>query len=131
MGRRVCGDADEGGAMSIGLVIVLPVLMLALGASAQYFVKADAERTAEAAAEEGASAARRFDGSAEAGQVRAYDFLDSVGNESLENVDVSATRGATEASVTVTGTAQSLGWLPFLDRDISETSTGPVERYTQ
>ena len=117
--------------MSIGLVIVLPVLMLALGASAQYFVKADAERTAEAAAEEGASAARRFDGSAEAGQVRAYDFLDSVGNESLENVDVSATRGATEASVTVTGTAQSLGWLPFLDRDISETSTGPVERYTQ
>ena len=117
--------------MSIGLVIVMPVLMLALAASAQYFVKADAERTAEAAAEEGAAAARRFDGSAEAGQARAYDFLDSVGNDSLEDVDVTATRGGAEASVTVTGTAESLGWLPFLDRDISETSTGPVERYSQ
>lgn len=122
--------ADETGSMSIGLVIVLPVLMLALGAAAQYFVKVDAERTAESAAEEGAAAARRFDGSAAAGQARANDFLASVDNASLDNVQVSATRSGTEASVTVTGTAEALGWLPFLDRDISETSTGPVERYT-
>ncbi|MGH3476432.1 MAG: hypothetical protein ACRDQD_06300 [Nocardioidaceae bacterium] len=130
MGIRVRSGNDTG-SMSIGLVIVLPILMLALGASAQYFVKVDAERTAAAAAEEGAAAARRFDGSAQAGQARAQDFLSSVGNDSLENVEVSATRSGTEASVTVTGTADSLGWLPFLDRDISETSTGPVERYTQ
>ncbi len=130
MGIRVRSGIDTG-SMSIGLVIVLPILMLALGASAQYFVKVDAERTAAAAAEEGAAAARRFDGSAQAGQARAQDFLSSVDNDSLENVEVSATRSGTEASVTVTGTADSLGWLPFLDRDISETSTGPVERYTQ
>lgn len=130
MGTRVSSGNDTG-SMSIGLVIVLPILMLALAASAQYFVKVDAERTAAAAAEEGAAAARRFDGSAPAGQARAQDFLSSVDNDSLENVEVSATRSGTEASVTVTGTADSLGWLPFLDRDISETSTGPVERYTQ
>jgi Flp pilus assembly protein TadG len=130
MGTRVRSGNDTG-SMSIGLVIVLPILMLALGASAQYFVKVDAERTAAAAAEEGAAAARRFDGSAQAGQAQAHDFLSSVDNDSLENVEVSASRSGTEASVTVTGTADSLGWLPFLDRDISETSTGPVERYTQ
>jgi Flp pilus assembly protein TadG len=130
MGTRVRSGNDTG-SMSIGLVIVLPILMLALGASAQYFVKVDAERTAAAAAEEGAAAARRFDGSAQAGQARAQDFLGSVDNDSLENVEISASRSGTEASVTVTGTADSLGWLPFLDRDISETSTGPVERYTQ
>jgi Flp pilus assembly protein TadG len=130
MGTRV-RSGNDAGSMSIGLVIVLPILMLALGASAQYFVKVDAERTAAAAAEEGAAAARRFDGSAQAGQARAQDFLGSVDNDSLENVEVSASRSGTEASVTVTGTADSLGWLPFLDRDISETSTGPVERYTQ
>ena len=130
MGMQVRSGNDKG-SMSIGLVLVLPILMLALGASAQYFVKVDAERTAAAAAEEGAAAARRFDGSAQAGQARAQDFLGSVDNDSLENVEVSASRSGTEASVTVTGTADSLGWLPFLDRDISETSTGPVERYTQ
>lgn len=117
--------------MSIAFIIVLPVLMLALGATAQYFVKADAQRTAQAAAEEGAAAARQFDGSAEAGQARAQDFLSSVDNDGLESVEVSASRGATEASVTVTGEAESLGWLPFLDRSVSETSTGPVERYVE
>lgn len=113
--------------MSIGLVLTLPVLMLAVGAGAQYFVKADAERTASAAAEEAAAAARRFDGSAEAARQQAYDFLDSVDNEGLKNVDVSVTRTATEASVTVTATADT--WMPFIDPEISETSTGPVERY--
>ena len=121
----------EAGAASMAFVIVLPILMLALGATAQYFVKADAQRTAQAAAEEGAAAARRFDGSAEAGRQRAYDFLNGVDNDSLENVEVSATRDGAVASVTVTGEADELSWIPFFDGSVSETSTGPVERYTE
>jgi Flp pilus assembly protein TadG len=115
--------------MSIAFVIALPVLMLALGVTAQYFVKADAQRTAQAAAEEGAAAARQFDGSEAAAQARAQDFLDSVDNDGLTNVRISASRGAAEASVTVTGEAEELSWVPFMDRSVSETSTGPVERY--
>jgi Flp pilus assembly protein TadG len=117
--------------MSIAFIIALPVLMLALGATVQYFVKADAQRTAQAAAEEGAAAARAFDGSEEAAEAQAKDFLDSVDNDGLTNVDVSATRGGTEASVTVTGEVQSVGWIPFFDGTVSETSTGPVERYVE
>jgi Flp pilus assembly protein TadG len=122
---------DEAGAATMAFIIVLPILMLALGAGAQYFIKADAQRTAQAAAEEGAAAARRFDGSAEAGRQRAYDFLESVDNDSIENVEVSASRDGAEASVTVTGEADELSWIPFFDGTVSETSTGPVERYTQ
>jgi Flp pilus assembly protein TadG len=126
--RRV---RDEAGANSIAFVIVVPIVLLALGTSVQYFVKTDAQRTAEAAAEEGAAAARRFDGSAEAGRAQAYDFLGDVDNDSLEDVQVSATRDGIEASVTVTGTADSVAWLPFMDTTVSATSTGPVERYTE
>ena len=126
--RRV---RDEAGANSIAFIIVIPVLMLALVAGVQYFIKFDAQRTAEAAAEEGAAAARRFDGSAEAGQARAYDFLNDVDSDSLEGIQVSATRNGVEASVTVTGSADAVGWLPFIDPNVSATSTGPVERYTQ
>lgn len=115
--------------MSIALVIALPMLMLALGATVQYFVKADAQRTAQAAAEEGAAAARAFDGSEAAAQARAEDFLDSVDNDGLTDIKVRATRGGTEASVTVTGSVQSVGWIPFIDDTVTETSTGPVERY--
>jgi Flp pilus assembly protein TadG len=122
---------DEAGANSIAFIIVMPVLMLALVAGVQYFIKVDAQRTAEAAAEEGAAAARRFDGSAEAGQARAYDFLNDVDNDSLGDVEVSATRDGVEASVTVTGTADIVDLLPFIDPDVSATSTGPVERYTE
>jgi Flp pilus assembly protein TadG len=122
---------DEAGANSIAFIIVMPVLMLALVAGVQYFIKVDAQRTAEAAAEEGAAAARRFDGSAEAGQARAYDFLNDVDHDSLGDVEVSATRDGVEASVTVTGTADIVDLLPFIDPDVSATSTGPVERYTE
>lgn len=115
--------------MTLGFLIALPVLMFALGATVQYFVKADAQRTAQAAAEEGAAAARAFDGSEAAAESRAKEFLDSVDNDGLNNVDVSATRGGAEASVTVTGTVDSVGWIPFFDETVSETSTGPVERY--
>jgi Flp pilus assembly protein TadG len=126
--RRV---RDEAGANSIAFIIVMPVLTLALVAGVQYFIKVDAQRTAEAAAEEGAAAARRFDGSAEDGQARAYDFLNDVDNDSLGDVRVSANRDGIEASVTVTGTADAVGWLPFIDPNVSATSTGPVERYTE
>jgi Flp pilus assembly protein TadG len=126
--RRV---RDEAGANSIAFIIVMPVLMLALIAGVQFFIKVDAQRTAEAAAEEGAAAARRFDGSAEAGQARAYDFLNDVDNDSLGDVEVSATRDGIEASVTVTGTADGVDLLPFIDPNVSATSTGLVERYTE
>lgn len=115
--------------MSIGLVIALPVLMFALGATVQYFVKADAQRTAQAAAEEGAAAARAFDGSEPAAQARAEEFLDSVDNDGLTDVEITASREGAEASVTVTGSVQSVGWIPFFDETVTETSTGPVERY--
>lgn len=117
---------DERGSV-IETVLIAPVLMFVLMLIVQFALFAHARNVAEQAAQEGAAAARAFDGSADAGQAKAENFLAQIASESIKGQSVSVTRNAEEASVTVTGTVISL--VPGMHLPVRETATGPVERY--
>jgi hypothetical protein len=117
---------DHGVASAEFLVVIVAVLLGFL-VMLSYATRIHAERVAQAAAEEGAGAARRFDGTAAAARARAHEYADRVGGSSLRDVTVTATRGTRTVTVTVTGTAPEL--VPFLPLRVSATSRGPVERF--
>lgn len=86
-----------------------------------------ARGVAEAAAQEGAAAARQFDGSEQDADARARRYLDELGPKVLTGHDVVVSRSATEVEVVVTGQVVSL--VPFVDLNVEEAAAGPVERY--
>lgn len=107
----------------------MPLLLLFLMLSVQVGLVAHAQNVAKAAADEGAARARAFDGTAGDGQARTEEYLGRLASNILPTRSVRANRTATTASVTVNGTVLSLvpGWQP----SISQTSTGPVERFVE
>ena len=118
---------DERGATTVEVVITAPALLLALMMIVQFGLAAHANSVARAAAEEGASHARRFDGSVGAGAERTHTYLDELGPSIIRDRAVSVERTAETATVTVTGTVISL--VPGLDLSVSQSSSGPVERH--
>lgn len=119
---------DERGAASmLQLVIVTPVLLFGVFMVIQVGLMLNARDVAQQAAQEGASAARRFDGSEAAGVNHANQFLSQTGTSTLLAANVTASRNAHTARVTVTGTV--ITFLPGLHLHVSEQATGPVERY--
>lgn len=111
----------------IQLVLVAPALLLMIMAIVQFGLLAHARNVAEQAAQEGAASARRFDGTQATGEAEALKYLTLLGPQTLQNRTAVATRGAQSASVTVTGDVLSL--VPGLNLSVSETATGPIERY--
>lgn len=124
---RATRSRGERGVTGVEFLVIMGVVVFAFLLMLQYTAKIYAERVAHAAAEEGAAAARRFDGSATAGTERAHAYLDRLSGAQLSDTAVAADRGAQRASVTVSGTAMEI--IPFMSLRISETSTGPVERF--
>ncbi len=119
---------DERGATSlVQTVLIAPVLLLTLMTIVQFGLLFHAKNVAENAAQEGAAAGRRFDGSESSAEERARRFLDELGPGMLTTRDVRVDRTAETATVTVTGSVVSL--VPGLDLEIEETASGPVERY--
>lgn len=118
---------SEGGFTTIEFMIVVPVLLLMLMMVIQAYLRIDAQRVAQAAAEEGAAKARQVGGSEQEASDTAYDYARRLSEGSLNGVHVSVNRGPEQATVTVTGTAVSL--VPGLDLSVTQTSTGPVERF--
>lgn len=127
-GRLRGRHRDERGSTTVAqTVIVAPVLLFILMLIVQFGLMFHARNVAEQAAQEGAAAARRFDGSAAAGNQQARQFLASLGPSTLRNQHVAVTRGPDQATATITGTVISL--VPFVHLHVSETAAGPVERY--
>lgn len=124
---RATRSWGERGVTGIEFLVIMGVVVFSFLLMLQYTAKIYAERVAQAAAEEGAAAARRFDGSATAGTERADAYLDRLSGAQLSNTAVTADRSTQRASVTVSGTAIQI--IPFMSLRISETSTGPVERF--
>ena len=123
--RRV---REERGAASVAeVVLVAPALLFALMLIVQFGLMFHARNVAEQAAQEGAQAARRFDGNEAAAKQQTLDYLSALGPNTLEDRRVSVTRTPERARVTVTGTVISL--FPGLDLRVSESAAGPVERY--
>jgi Flp pilus assembly protein TadG len=118
---------DERGDAIVQTVIVAPALLLLIMVIIQFALVAHARNVAEAAAQDGVTAARRFDATEADGQARASAALASLGPRMLSERGVSVVKTQTDVTVTVTGTPLTL--VPGFGRKIVETSSGPVERY--
>ncbi len=130
MKRQMKGpkDPDERGAMSLAqVVITAPALLFLLMLIVQFGLMFHARNIAEQAAQEGAAVARRFDGTQTQGREKALQLLTAVGEGTLKDRDVTASRTADTATVTVTGTVVSV--VPGFSLSVSESSSGPVEKY--
>jgi Flp pilus assembly protein TadG len=120
---------DQRGASTLEMVLIAPVLIFALMAIVQFGLYFHAKNVAEQAAQEGAAAARAFDGTESSAQGVTEDYLTALGESTLQGRSVSVNRGPQSASVTVRGTALSLIPVPGFNLQIEETASGPVERY--
>lgn len=114
---------------ALEMAVVFPVLLVLSMLGVQMALVAHAQNVAEAAAQEGAAVARAVNGNSPAGEARAIARLREYGSTMFTSYDSHARRSATEASVTVEGHVRSL--LPFASFNVSETSTGPVERFVE
>ena len=104
-----------------------PALLLALMLIVQFGLYFHARNIAEQAAQEGAAAARRFDGTTAQGREAALQLLSVVGEGTLKNREVAVELTDETATVTVTGTVVSV--VPGFALSISESASGPVEQY--
>lgn len=109
------------------VVITAPALLFLLMLIVQFGLMFHARNIAEQAAQEGAAAARRFDGTTSQGRAQALQLLTALGEGTLKNRNVVAHRTADTATVTVTGTVVSV--VPGFSLSVSESASGPVETY--
>jgi Flp pilus assembly protein TadG len=108
-------------------VLLTPVLMFAVFLIVQFALWYYARGIVLAAAQEGARAARAEQGSAAAGQARAYAYLDRLGGDLVTDPAAEVTRGPDTVVARVTGRAVNI--VPGLTMTITERSIGPVERF--
>ncbi len=124
--RRARAGWAQRGAGAAEIVIVTPLLLLLILAVIQFALAEQAEHVAQAAATQALAAARVQDGSTTAGQAQADVVLAQLGG-SLGSPSVTVTRTATQATVTVSGTAATL--IPGVRLHVHATVTGPVEEW--
>ncbi len=114
------GDALIEGMLALGLVL------LVVGFAGQAIAYVHARNIAEAAAQDGASAAAS--GGPQAGITRAKQILTAAGGAG-SHLHASAATTAGEVTVTVQGSPPKLFSLPLLLPDIHATASLPVEQY--
>lgn len=130
-GLRPDREPRDRGSVSLELVVVFPVILLIIFGGMQGALFYYARSVALAAAQEGSRAAGAETGSAGIGQSAASAFVQQAGgSDVLQGAQVTASRTATTATVTVTG--QSLSLVPGLTGiTVSQTASVPVERITR
>lgn len=126
-GRR---QRDERGSLSLELTVLFPVVLLLIFTIVQGALYYHARNVALAAAQEGVRVARAENGTRAAGGQAARDFVNQSGGAGvLTGLEVTPTRNATKATVTVSGRAVSaIPGMPGFT--ITQTAEGPVERFT-
>ena len=119
---RTRARRDDRGVADHALVILptLTLIMLVMHASLFWYGQIVATR----AAHQGLEQARVLNGSAADGEAIAAQLVDQTGV--LNDAQVTATRTATDATVTVEGHALSM--LPGISLTVTATTSGPVER---
>jgi hypothetical protein len=101
------------------LLLVLAIL--------QFGIWAHAQHVAQAAARDGAEAARAYGGTDRAARNRATTSLDRLGPTILRDPKVDIDRTNDEVTVTVSGNATSI--LGLFSFPVSERVRGPLERF--
>jgi len=127
MARRLAGRHPERGSVSAELVMATPLLLLLVLLVVQFALWQHAVHVADAAAQEGARAARLEGGSAAAGQAEAERFLARLGHTVVTDPEVTVHRDAERARVEVRGYAAAV--VPFLHLPVRVASEGRLERF--
>ena len=120
---------NERGTAPLETAVLAPAILLIIGLIVQAGFWFHARDVAIAAAEEGARAAAYEGANASSGRGVAADFAGRVGKGALKDVAVSASRGATATTVTVTG--HSISLVPGLTFTIEQSASVPTERLTR
>lgn len=118
---------SERGNTTAQAVLVFPALLFTVMLIVQFALYLHAQSIAEAAAQDGAAAARRADGSAASGRAAVNTSLGAMGPRMLTGRTVSVDRSPTVARVSVDGRVLAL--VPGLALTVHETAEGPVERF--
>lgn len=116
----------QSGSAALDLVLVFPAVLFALTALVQGAMWAHGLHVVDAAAREGARAAR-LSGDPRAGRVGAETFLHRYGAEAVRSPAVAADIKGGVARVAVRGRAVAL--LPGLTLPLQGASSGGVERF--
>ncbi len=119
----------EQGSAVTETVLLTPVLLFLVMLIIQFGLWFHAQHVAQAAAEEGARAARSEAGSADAGQDRAEAFLDQAGPTVITDRTVTVTRTADIVVVEVRG--RSVNVVPGFTLTVDATASSPVERFRE
>lgn len=126
-----CRGTRDRGSVSLELVIVFPVLLLIIFGGIQGAMYYYGRSIALAAAQEGSRVAAAQNGSTGAGYAAATTFITQAGGtDVLQGSQISSSRSATDATVTVRGSSLSI--LPGLGGlDITQSASAPLERLTR
>ncbi|MEU3795954.1 TadE family protein [Streptomyces fructofermentans] len=119
---------DDRGDTSIQMAIVFPFVLLATVAVIQASMWYYARQIALTAAREGLTTARAYQSSPAHGAARARDVLERVAGDSLRGYSVTVNSSGQRIQVQVTGTAMSM--IPGMDLQVTQSASGPVERWT-
>lgn len=119
------GDDRERGSTTAEYALVIGLVLAVSFGAIQYALDAFAKQAARAATAQALAAAEAQGGSAADARARGQDMLAQLAGD-LHTPTVTVRRSATEASVTITGTAPSLFGLT---QRVSVTESGPVERF--
>ena len=122
--RRCRGDY---GSASTELVIVMPLLLLLVLASVHVGLWFHARHLVNAAAQEGARAARASGATDSDGYDRAQQILGDLGSNSVTSPAIVVTRSSGSVTVSVSGQAPQV--IPGLAMSVSASSTSPIEEF--
>jgi len=119
---------DDGGALILSYVAVLPFVFLFLMVVIQAAFWFLARDTALAAARQGADAARALNAPRSAGPAAALAFVRAVGAGYLQDPRATAS-GSSGATVSITVSGHVPSFVPGLVVSVSETAQAPAEEF--
>lgn len=124
----VAGERGDGGGSALMWALLVPSILLVVMLGVQVAQLGFARNLAQAAAEAGVRAAVTAPGDPSKAAPAARAFLADQ-TKSLQGVQVAVSSTGTSVTVTVTGTSPSL--VPGITAQVSQSSSGPLERLDQ
>lgn len=125
---HLAGERGDGGGSALVWVLLVPSILLVVMLGVQVAQNGFARNLAQAAAEAGVRAAATAPGDPSKAAPAARAFLADHAR-SLQAAQVSVSSTGTSVTVTITGTSPSL--VPGLPTEVSQSSSGPLERLDQ
>jgi Tfp pilus assembly protein PilV len=117
--------SQRGATVSLGMVIVLPVLLLATFGAITFAQWSHARNLAQGAAQRGVEQGRLSPASADRGAAEAGRFLTDHGAGGIHDVQITATLVDGVVQVRVTGTSSEA--IPGLAPGVTASAAGPAE----